>query len=311
MDPQTLYQEPLLTDVAQRYHNRKFIAEEIFPEVLVDQERFYYHVFDRGVVFKRQPTRYGPNGTANELDLKATKVLGNTESRALKAYIDEKEERQAGGLSIESLKTEAIVEALKLDLEIEIATQLRSTSVLTQNATLSGTSQWSDFTNSDPKNEVLTRKQSLILDANVMIVGKQVHDKLVIHPKVTDAVKYTQGAIDTSEILARYFGVKKYLVGEAFQDSAAEGQAEALGFIWGKDVILAHVAERPNAMMMEPSLGYLPRWRGGAAGPWRAYVGYNPERGTGKGAKMVKVETDYKPLLTGVNLAFLLKNAVA
>ena len=311
MDPGTLYERPLLSQLAQQYKNRELIADQVLPQVDVDFEQFEYLVWDRGATFKRQNTKYGHDASSNTLDLKATKVKGNTDSHALNTFIDEKEERQAPGIAIESLKTEALMDAIGLDKEIEVASFLTDTTKVTQNATLAGASQWSDFVNSDPKAELLTRFGSILGKNITMVVGKQVDDKLRLHPKVLDAVKYTRGAIETEQILAAYFGVKKYLVGEAFQDTAAEGQAESLSYVWGKHCVLLHTPEAPNAMMSKASAGYIARWRGGAAGPVRVYTAKVPTRGTGAGATFIKAETDWKVLFTSQVHMFLLKNVVA
>jgi hypothetical protein len=160
MDPGLLYQSPLLSQLAQRYENRDFVAEAALPLVDVDFEQFQYHTWDRGPTFRRQNTKYGHDGQVGIVDIKATKNTGNTEARGLGAYIDEKEERQAPGIAVQSLKTETLLDAILLDLEMQVASALTDTAQVTQNATLAGVAQWSDYVNSDPKNEVLTRMQS-------------------------------------------------------------------------------------------------------------------------------------------------------
>jgi hypothetical protein len=310
MDPGTLYERPLLSQLAQQYKNREFIADQVLPVVDVDYEQFEYLVFDRGATFKHQNTKYGHDASANVLDLKATKVKANTDSHAMSTYIDEKEERQAPGIAIESLKTEALMDAIFLDREMEAAAFLTDTAKVTQNATLAGASQWS-AAGSHPKQELLTRFGSILGKNITMVVGKQVDDVLRLHADIIEAVKYTRGAVETESIIASYFGVAKYLVGEAFVDTAAEGQAESLGYVWGKHCTLLHTPEAPNAMMSKASAGYIARWKGGAGGPVRVFTAKVPTRGTGQGATFIKAETDWKMVFTSQIHMFLLKNVVA
>jgi hypothetical protein len=122
-----------------------------------------------------------------------------------------------------------------------------------------------------------------------MIVGRQAHDKLRLHPKVTDAVKYTRGAVETQDILAAYFGVKKYLVGDGFVDSSTEGQAESLGFIWGKHcVAAAHAVDAERAH--EQGVGRLHRALEGRRGRAAPRVhGEGADARHGQGSTFVKV----------------------
>lgn len=323
MDPRNLYISPLLTQLAVRWKNRAFIARQIFPEVPVSNDTFYYPVFDDAHVYRRTPTRYGHDASVNTLDFKVTKEVGKVEDRGLGANIDQKEVKQAGAIiNAKTYKVEELLKAMALDLEIEIATMLRDTSVITQNETLVGAAQWTD-SSSDPQKYVIEKAATLRLAPNVMVPSKTVHDKLCVHPKVREAVKFTDAAYDLDALsakMARYFGVKRYLVGEAFYDTSKEGQSQSLSYIWGDDVLLAHVAENVTPMMNEPSLGYLPQM-GSPPGPdgsvpaaeamFRVYEGApDPRRGTGAGSMFVKVDASYKALLTAAKLGFLIKDAV-
>jgi len=73
---------------------------------------------------------------------------------------------------------------------------------------------------------------------NMMVVGKQVHDKLLDHPDILERIKYTQRGVVTEDILARLFEVDKYVIGKALYDSSQEGGTESLAYVWGKNVAL-------------------------------------------------------------------------
>jgi hypothetical protein len=321
-DPRTLYQAPLLSAVAVHFKNRGFISHMVFPEVPIAVDAFKYLEFDSAVAFKRQNTTYGQDASPNQIDIRATKKDGSVVDHALAAMVDEKEARQAGGVvPVKALKVQALTAAMRLDQECEVADMLRSTTVITQNETLSGANKWTDAS-SDPKKYVLEKSRTLIVAPNTMIVGKVVHDALRLHPKILDAVKYTVGGVEVeNDVLARYFGVKRYIVGEAFVDTAAQGQAQSLQFVWGNDAILAHVVEGPvSPLMDQPSVGYIPRvgapiGSDGVVPPgrdptWRVYEApMGPWKGTGGGSTFIKVESSHKVLLTAPQLAYLIKAA--
>lgn len=313
------YERPLLSKLALKYENRDFIASQILPWVTVPVDRIEYPKFDRGVTFKRANTVYGSRSRANELELKVTKLPHNLRHRGLGAWIDADERRLANGImDVHALKMQTLKTGLLLDLEVELATALFTAASYpaANKVTLAGVTQWSDTTNSDPKKAVIDARATLIKDPNTMVVGIQVHNALLTHPKVLDAVKYTMGGVQvTNEVLARYFGVERYLVGGAFQDTANEGAAEALGFIWGKFAWLGYVNYRnANAvsMLSEPSFGYLPISRGDTGNPWRVYAkAPDPERGVGDGMEYIKVDATFDPLYCAYDLGYLFSAAIA
>lgn len=311
MDNSTLYQSPLLSGLAQRFKNKTYIADEILTPVTVPNINFQYHVWDDGVVFRDQNTNYGPDSSFNSIDMKVSKTSASVDDHALAAWIDERELNQAPELAVKAAKTRALVNALQLKKERTIAAQLFSGSVITNGATLSGTDQWS-HEDSDPKNKILTAIDGMKIRPNTLVVGQQVWTKLQLHPLILEAVRYTRGAVDTRDIIAAYLQVDRVLVGSALYDTAAEGQTQSLGFIWGKHALLAYVAPGASSPLMdEVSLGYNAQWGGGGAGGIRVYTGTDIKRGTGAGAQMVKCEMSYKPIVTSVACGYLFTNAVA
>lgn len=68
---------------------------------------------------------------------------------------------------------------------------------------------------------------------NVMVVGQQVDALLTVHPVVRDAIKHTektfQGKVGAQ--MAAFFGVDKYLVAAASQNTAKKGQTASMSRI--------------------------------------------------------------------------------
>ncbi len=316
IDINQTYERPLLSKLALKYENRDFIGSQIFPWVRVPKDRVSYAKFDRAVTFKRPNTVYGPRSKANELELKVTKQTHDLKSRGLGAWIDEDERTLAGDIgNARALKTQALKNGLMLDLEVEIATAMTTAGsyAASNKTTLVGTAQWSDPA-SKPKSDVLTAHSAMVKKGNTMIVGQQVHNALLTNAEIKDAVKYTQGAVDVSNVLARYFNVERYFVGEAFQDTAADGQAESLGYIWGKFAWIGYInykLESAMDLISKPSFGYLPisAERGDL---WKAYsVPPDPRVGSGEGMEYVKVDGKYEPLYCAYDLGYLISEAVA
>ncbi len=312
MDNSTLYQSPILSALAQRTKNREYIADQILTPVTVSNMIGQYHTWNNGVVFRRQNDAYGPDGSANRIDMLATKSTFTLDDHALYADLDERETNQAPEMAVRMAKTRALVNALLLNREYNVAAQLFSGTYVTNGATLSGTDQWS-HEDSDPLTKIYTAQNGQPVLMDTLVIGKQVWDKLRTHPLILEAVKYTSAGVALStDAVAAYLGVKKILVGTAFVDGAVEGQTQSLGFVWGKHALLCHTASGPSSPLMdEVSLGYLPTWGGGGNGGVRVYQGRDAFRGTGNGMEVIKAEMTYKPLITSVACGYLFTNAVA
>ena len=147
--------------------------------------------------------------------------------------------------------------------EVELAASLTSTAVLTQNTTLSGTSQWSDFSNSDPIANIRTGASTIYsaihVNPNTLVLGKQVFDKLQDHPAFLERAKYTQLGIITTDLMARVFGVDRVIVAAAGKNTAVEGQTNLMSYIWGKDAVLCYVA--PRIAPKTITLGLTYQWK--------------------------------------------------
>ena len=74
------------------------------------------------------------------------------------------------------------------------------------------------------------------------------------------AFKYVQRGVVTKDLLAALFDVDKVLIGNAIKNTAEENQADSFSSIWGKDTIIGHFTNGPDADGRNPSLGYSFRW---------------------------------------------------
>jgi hypothetical protein len=251
--------DPALSNVSIKYANDTFIADQIFPMVKVAKQTGKYYVYDKANMRIDKTARAAGSG-ANEIDFGvAPSGTFACEDHALKGFVaDEIQDQADAALNPLVDETEVVTEKLLLDRENNLAAILSSGSVLTQNTTLSGTSQWSDYSNSDPIGDIRTARttihQNTFRKPNTIIMGKQVFDQLTEHPQIIERVKYSQLGILTEELLARIFQVEKILVGEAGANTAAEGQTDSMSYVWGKNAVVAFIA--PQVRLKQVTLGY-------------------------------------------------------
>lgn len=264
--------DPALSNVSVKYTNDTFIADQILPMLKVAKQTGKYFIYDKANLRIDQTARAAGAG-ANEIDFGVAPTgTFSTGDHALKGFVsDEVQDQADSALNPLIDEVETITEKLLLDREQNAANLVFSTGNITQNTTLSGTSQWSDYNNSDPIGDIRTARttihQNTFKKPNTLVLGKQVFDILIEHPQIIERIKYSQLGIVTAELLARVFQVEKVIVGEAGKNGAAEGQTDSLSYIWGKNALVAYIAPQVRLRMLTLGLTFTystrtaKRWR--------------------------------------------------
>lgn len=301
-----VYVDPALSNVSVRYSNDTFIADLVLPILKVSKMTGKYYVYDKSNL-RVDNTKRALGAPSNEVDY-GVDPTGTfiTSDHALKGFIPDQIQDQAdAALNPLIDETETITEKMMLDREVGAANLLTSTSTMTQNVTLSSTAQWSDYTNSDPIGDVRTARTTVHSNTfkkpNTLIMGKQVFDMLIEHPQIIERIKYSQLGVVSAELLARVFQVEKILVGEAGQNTAHEGQTDALSYIWGKSAIVAFIS--PQIKLKNLTLGYTFTYGLRTVKRWRD----EDREGT-----YVRVGNDnYQQAIVAVNAGYLIATAIA
>lgn len=299
----------MLTNVAIAYTNDAYIAETIFPSFPVAKQSAKHFIYDKGRFRNTNNTRAaGANSGEVTLNL-TTGTPYFAEDHALKQFVLDEDVENAVGPSDPYIDaTENVTERHMVAREIELAAMLTDTAVMTQNVTLSGTSQFNDYSNSDPFGVIETGMQTvhaqIFQRPNLAIIGKQVWDKLKNHPAFLERVKYSQKGVITEDLLASLIGVDRILVGGAGKNTSTEGQTDSMSYIWGKHMILAYVAPRIAPKMV--TLGFTYTWK--AMQVERLRGSDEEDR---KGAYVRVGGWYYDQKMVAAAAGYLIKNAVA
>lgn len=104
----------------------------------------------------------------------------------------------------------------------------------------------------------ITRQTSIT--PNTMVVSHDVNERLKQHPMVLNRILYSQLGIATEDLLAQFFGVDKYLVAKAVENTAQEGQVGQYNFMQDNKILLTYAA--PNPGIMIETGGYIFSWTG-------------------------------------------------
>jgi hypothetical protein len=304
-----LHVDEALTQISIAYRNQAFVAEEVLPVVPVMKKNDVFFKFSKQH-FRAYKDAYAAGQRAQqiEVDLDA-RGFYMADGHALEDSITDDEREQAdAGAQLEVEKTEKLTNIIALNQEINLFTNLVTSANITLNSTLSGTSQWSDYVNSDPVAAVLSARRTVQQQIgdfpNTLLVSQPVLDVLANHPRILDRVKYTangaRNQLDEQD-LARVFKVDKVLVSAALYQTSNEGEADSLGYIMGKNALLFYRPPRPGIRV--PSLGYTFFWakRSGVL-RWRELS---------LESDFIRVKKYYAQQLVATNAAYLWLNATA
>lgn len=256
------YLDQPLNNISVGYRNDDYFGERLFPVVPVKKQSGRFWIFGKER-FRQYETIRHAKAEAREI---APWSLSNSpyfcDDHSLKDAISDEEKANAEGTDLDTNTAENLTDALLLDFEIRVRNLVVGPASSVPSTTLSGTSQWSDFVNSDPISAVeaqkTTIKKAIGMSANTLAVSYPVYAVLRQHPRIIDRFKYAQVGILQADHLKSVFDVDNFWVMGAEYDTATEGQEASLDFVWGKNALLAYIPAEPRRR--EPALGYTFRW---------------------------------------------------
>lgn len=301
--------DKLLTNVSSAYMPDGYISEKIFPVISVAQKTGLLGKYGNSHLRIENSIIGGEGKYRRVKPILRTTTQYSVESHGLEGIVTKDDYRNVEKpFDAERDEVMGISTILWLEKEKVLADALGSTSVITQNTTLSGTSQLSDYTNSDPLGVFSTARQAIKTGSgsvgNVAIMSWEVWNKLIYHPKLLSLYNYVEAGKLSDDNLAAIMGVDRVLVGTVNYNSAKEGQTDVLAPVWGKNILFATLPT--TAQPYQTSLGYRVQMNDGS--PRKVYKedAFNPP-----GATKILVEDEYQFLLSNITAAYLVKDAVA
>ena len=252
-----LHVERNLTNYSQRYNNPAFINEKLFPPMMVQFEADKYVIYGQEHFNLYETTR--ANGAESaQIDWSFSEGSYYAEEHSLKGIVTDRDRANADKpLTLDVDTLELVTDGVMLEKEFKAASIARSTAnYVTANTTaLSGTSQWSDYTSSDPLSDIKTMQTSIFTSsrmyANTIVLPYEVALTLAYHPEILNLVKYThdnllQSLMGADGMLPKTLFGMQVVVGGAAYNGNNPGQSTNLTDVWGKDVIAAYVEQAPK-----------------------------------------------------------------
>lgn len=250
-----LHVNKLLSNVSVQYQNAEYIWDKIFPVVNVTKDTDLYRVYDRN--FKLPETKRAPKAVANEYTFYFSNNSYSLNQDALKDYIgvDEQENNDLGSLQTDT--TEFLTDKIYMKMEIAAAS-LFTTANWSLNLSLASTAKFNVNTiTSDPVPVFDTAASTIAMNSGKMpnfgILPRNGMVACKNHVSILDRIKYTSDKI-TPMMLAGLFELPELHIPMAIKDTANEGEAANMGFIFDD---FAFLGWKPKSAGLKiPSSGY-------------------------------------------------------
>ena len=261
---QNVHIDQALTNVAIRYSNGAYIADQIFPVVKVQKQTDKYFVFDRADWYRDDANIRAPGTRAPRVDYSiSTESYTCLEYAAAKQVPDEVVENADTPLQPMIEATNYVSEKMLIRREIDVFSDVFGSS-WSSSATPSPT--WDDDA-SDPLTDIETAmytvEAAIGRPVNTGVIGRGLWRYAKNHPDLVDRLKGGATPGDPAKVLLASFGalidIPRMFVARAIKNTAEEDATASYSMIGGNHMFVGYVTS--NASISEPSAGYVFAWR--------------------------------------------------
>lgn len=315
--------DPVLTAISIGFRNTAMmkIADQVLPRFGVSAEKFKWTTYPMSEAFNTPDARVGRLGQVNQVIFSGTEETSSVDDYGLDTPIpysdvDAAAAARAQGRSTydpEGHSTQMLTDTIENIREARVANLVFSlaTYAADKRITLSGTSQFSDYTNSDPISVIKTGMLSTtILTPNTMVMGREVWAKISSHPKIVNAIKgnvSNAGIVSREQFLELFAGegISQLLIGDAMVNTAKPGQTPVYARAWGKHISLIHQNPMATIEGGGVTFGLTAEYGGRLAGRIE-----DPDIGL-KGGYRLRTGERVKELIIAKDVGYFIQNAVA
>ena len=300
---------PRLQAIAIAYRNTRLIADAVMPYVPVSSNPFEFIKFNRDDRFTLPNTRVGRRSAPNQVEFGATDETDSCEDFGLDAPVPQADIDKGAAIGMDPLAdaTLGTMDLILLDREKRVADLVfaAATYPAANKVTLAGTSQWSDYANSTPIDDIQAGIDALIMRPNLMVLGHQTASVLRRNPDIVKAYNGTAGDAGMVPLgfLRDLFEVDVQ-VGQGWLNTAKPGQASSMARVWGKHCALLYQNPSP-APKRGVTFGFTARFGDRIAGSI-----HDEDIGL-RGGERVRVGEMVKELVVANDVGYFIQNAVA
>lgn len=293
-----------LTQFSIAYKPGTYIATEVFPQVRVQYPTGKYFIYTKADWLRREVAVRAPGARAARGDYGLSVSNYTCVERAIaKQVADEVVDNADSPIKPIQDATMWVTEQVLAELENNVADLVFGTG-WASSATPSVV--WSNDT-SNPIGDVETGMNQIVStigkEATVGVIGRSPWKNLKQHPDIVDRIKGAAGpsnpAIVGLNAIAALFGLGKFVVGVAIEETAAEGATSSQAYYWGSHMALLYVPSGPS--LATPAAGYVFTHKDREISRFRE----DQER-----ADVVECRMNWTSLQTATDAGYLLKSVI-
>lgn len=291
-----------------------YVANRVFPSISVAKQSDKYFKYDKGDWFRDEAQLRAPSTPSAGSGYGLTTATYNADVYAFHKDVDDQTRANADDpLNPDRDATQFVTQRMLMRQEIDWSSSFFTTGVWDTDV-VGGTdfTQWSNYTSSDPIEDVETGKATMLNSTgflpNTLVLSYDAMRQLRNHPDIVDRIKYTSANTPTEATLASLFGVDRVMTARAIKNSGAEGAADSMGAVHGKNAALYYVA--PNPGILTPSAGYQFAWDGVSDGQGTT-VGISRFRMNELRADRIEAQMAWTYEVVSTDLGYFFSNCVA
>lgn len=250
-----------LTNISIGYRSEGVIADELFPSVPVQKESDTYYIFDKANSL-RTPLTFRANGAeAIEDNMAMSTLTYRLEEHALKEFISQRDRDNADpGINLEVSTVEDLTDKILRQREGDAARLLFTAGNWANVSSLAAAGAWSANTSvSNPILNADSAASTIMLQTgkgpNTCVLDARTWFAVKEHTSTVQRVMYSSADSVGPDLVARLFGVEKLLVASATENTADEGLAFTMAYIWTDSAWFGYVERNPG--LKKPSALYV------------------------------------------------------
>jgi len=264
--------DALLTDVSVAYMqaDTKFVAGQVFPRVSVQKQSGRIATYSKADLLRDEMEVRGPGSVSAGGGYRVSTTTYVADVYAFHQDVDDQAVANADTpFSPVRDATQFVTSKSLIKQEVDWASSFFTTGLWTGSSTSTDLIAGTDFTAWDdvagsPINDISDQAAEIESKTgylpNTLVINRRAWNAIKNHPDVIDRIKHTSAQSITTDVFARLCDLDRVLVGAAVKNSAQEGLASSVGYIFGNHALLVYAAPSPSLMV--PSGGYTFVWSG-------------------------------------------------
>ena len=261
-----LHIDAVLSNITIGFRPTGMIWDRVFPIVTVGKQSDNYYVWNRANWLRRENAERSPKAQANRIDPQVSSDTYFAKNFALGIETSWEDLDNADDpLEIRNSNSNLIIDNLQLNAEVRMATAVCNTANVGSSNTLAA--NYDNVAATTPIQDMDDGIESIRsvtgLKANKAVFGPLTWRRFRRHPDVIDFIRgkgdnVGGGGVQLAQV-ANAWELDEALVGNAIQNTAAEGAAGTFSDVWSNHIAIMHVAASPGRMV--PTFGYSFQWK--------------------------------------------------